>query len=412
MDIRSNVETSLRGWLERPGTLLLDDAGAGPGHARLYTAPERMIEAHRPEQVVPALAALDAAVAAGFHVAGYLSFEAGMVLAGLPPRERWPGLPLVWFGVYRAPHRLGPEAVDRLAEAGEGFRLSGGRFAYEPAAYRAKVEAVRALIREGDVYQVNLTGMYRFRFEGSARALYATLRRRQPVRYGAFLRLPGTCVLSRSPELFFERYDEQVRTRPMKGTIRRGRDAAEDAALAEQLRRDAKSRAENLMIVDLLRNDLSRCCVPGSVRVPALFTTETYPTLIQMTSTVEGTLRPGTGYADLFQALFPCGSVTGAPKHRALQRIRQLEPGPRGVYCGTIGYAAPGNEAVFNVAIRTLTLQGQQGAMGTGSGLVWDSRAEDEYAECLLKTRFLDAGDPDGDEAPGPVSRAGMAEAE
>ncbi|WP_228350459.1 aminodeoxychorismate synthase component I [Rhodocaloribacter litoris] len=378
--------------LLRPGTVLLDAPAPedGPARGLLFVDPVRVLSARTPAGVHRVLAGIDAAVARGLYVAGFLSYEAGYALerAAAPPQPP-AALPLAWFGVYRAPAVLGAGAVAALLDDRAPYRVSDGRFAYAPGAYARRVAAVRALIREGDVYQINLTGPYRFRFEGSARAFYAACRRRQPVRYGAWIRLAEALVLSCSPELFFERRGDLVRTRPMKGTIRRGRTADEDEALRQRLRHDEKSRAENLMIVDLLRNDLSRCCLPGSVRVPALFTIETYPTLIQMTSTVEGTLRPGTGYAGLFRALFPCGSVTGAPKLRAMQHIRTLEPGPRGVYCGAIGYAAPGDEAVFNVAIRTITLRGDAGVMGTGSGIVWDSNAEDEYAECLLKTRFL-----------------------
>jgi para-aminobenzoate synthetase/4-amino-4-deoxychorismate lyase len=241
------------------------------------------------------------------------------------------------------------------------------------------------------VYQINLTAPVRFRFEGEPLALYRRMRRRQPVPYGAFLNLgDGRRVLSASPELFFRRDGARVWTRPMKGTVRRGASPEEDQRLRRALAADEKNRAENVMIVDLLRNDLSVCCEPDSVRVPELFSVEPYETVSQMTSTVEGRLKPDTGYADLFRALFPCGSVTGAPKLRAMRRIRRLEKEPRGVYCGAVGFAGP-REAAFNVAIRTVELAGAEGRMGIGSGVVWDSDPDTEYEECLLKAAFLNS---------------------
>ena len=212
--------------------------------------------------------------------------------------------------------------------------------------------------------------------------------------YGAFLNLGGEQVLSFSPELFFRVDDRRITTRPMKGTTHRSSTPAEDDYLAEALLNDEKNRAENLMIVDLLRNDLSRVSEAGSVRVPELFTIERYETVTQMTSTVQGTLKPEVGLSDVLRALFPCGSVTGAPKIRAMQRIRELEKGPRGVYCGAIGYAGPGGKVAFSVPIRTAVLrEGEEGMiegeLGVGSGVVWDSEVGTEYEECLLKARFL-----------------------
>jgi para-aminobenzoate synthetase/4-amino-4-deoxychorismate lyase len=247
---------------------------------------------------------------------------------------------------------------------------------------------VRRHIQRGDVYQINYTAPVRFRAPGDPRLLYRRLRRRQHVPYGAYLNLGDRQILSCSPELFFRRDGERVVTRPMKGTIRRGRTLEEDRALREELAADPKNRAENLMIVDLLRNDLSVCCRPGSVTVPALYTTESYDTVTQMTSTVEGRLRAGEGLSSVLRALFPCGSVTGAPKRRAMRLIRELESAPRGVYCGAIGMAGP-DTAVFSVAIRTAVIEGGEGAMGVGSGIVWDSESTAEYEECQLKTQFL-----------------------
>jgi para-aminobenzoate synthetase / 4-amino-4-deoxychorismate lyase len=249
------------------------------------------------------------------------------------------------------------------------------------------------LIRAGDVYQLNFTFPLRFQVQGGAADLYAALRGRQPVDYGAFLHCdPGCMVLSFSPELFFQIDTEgsksRIVTRPMKGTARRGRTTAEDRAVSEWLRGDAKNRSENVMIVDLLRNDLGRLCEYGTVRVDELFAVERHPSLWQMTSTVSGDLRSGVSIRETFRALLPSGSVTGAPKVHAMQLLAQLEDEPRGVYTGSIGYFSR-QRSVFNVAIRTVELNGGSGRMGVGSGIVIDSVAEDEFHECALKAQFL-----------------------
>jgi para-aminobenzoate synthetase/4-amino-4-deoxychorismate lyase len=211
----------------------------------------------------------------------------------------------------------------------------------------------------------------------------------QPVQYSAFLHGENWQILSFSPELFFRLKDHRIVTRPMKGTARRGADLMEDENIAHWLQNDLKNRSENVMIVDLMRNDLGRICEYGSVRVDRLFAVEKYETLFQMTSEVSGTLRPGVRSSDIFASLFPCGSVTGAPKHRTMEIIQELEGGPRGVYTGAIGFFSPAREAVFSVPIRTVVLENNRGAMGVGSGIVIDSRAEEEYRECLLKFEFL-----------------------
>ena len=374
--------------LRHPGTVWLDTAqpDAVNRHGWLFADPVRVLTAHTAADVPPLLDALDAALADGYFVAGYLSYEAGYALG--PFESPTDGARLGWFGVY-AERQAVPHTWLASLSAEADFSLENARFGLSRETYTEKIEQVRHHIQEGDVYQINFTGSLDFTFAGDPLALYQALRRKQQVAYGAVLHTGEQHLLCLSPELFFRRDGRQIVTRPMKGTVRRGRTLDEDAVLQAWLAADEKSRAENLMIVDLLRNDLSVVCEPGSVSVPALFTVEPYETLFQMTSTVTGTLREGVRYADLFRALFPCGSVTGAPKIRAMQLIRALEAGPRGVYCGAIGFAGPAEEAVFNVAIRTLALANGQGRMGTGSGIVWDSHADAEYDECLLKARFL-----------------------
>ncbi len=372
-----------------PGTVLLDTtrSDAENRETLCFTAPERVLAAHTPAEVPPLLKALDAALDGGCWAAGYLAYEAGCAFADVarvPPTE----LPLAWFGLYRPPDVYPPGVLPWERPNGPSG-LHDVRFGIDRTRYLEAIGAIKAHIHAGDVYQINFTDKVHFALEGAPLDLYRRLRRRQPVPYGAFLQVGETSVLSLSPELFFRRNGRRIVARPMKGTVRRGRTLGEDERLRRELAADAKSRAENLMIVDLLRNDLSVCCVPGTVRVPRRFEVEPYETVNQMTSTVEGELREGVGYAELLRALFPCGSVTGAPKRRAMQRIQELERDPRGVYCGAIGYLSPDRRAVFNVAIRTVVVREGRGMMGTGSGVVWDSDAEAEYDECLLKARFL-----------------------
>ena len=266
------------------------------------------------------------------------------------------------------------------------------------ADYLAAVARIQDYIGAGDCYQVNFTFPLHFTPFGHPLALYAALRRRQPTSLGGLVLAPQATILSLSPELFVERQGARLITRPMKGTAPRGRDAAEDEARRAGLAASAKDRAENVMIVDLLRNDLGRLAPPGSVRVEELFRIETYPTLFQMTSSVVADLaenQPGADFAAVLRALFPCGSITGAPKVRAMQIIQELEVGPRGLYTGSLGWVAPEGDFRLNVAIRTLELAADgSGRLGVGSGIVIDSEPVREYRECLLKASFLTDLDP------------------
>ncbi len=360
-------------------------AGQAQEGACLFAAPRRMIVAGKAGEVPGALAALDVARQGGAWLAGYASYELGYALEPrlaplMPARRR---LPLLAFGIYDAP----APAPDLPAPSGV---LSDLRPRWNAARYGRAFATVHDYIGAGDIYQANLT----FPLDGSASgdpaAIYAALAAAQPVRFGALVRQPGLPdILSRSPELFF-RTDAggRIETRPMKGTQPRSDDAAEDARRRIFLSSDEKNRAENLMIVDLLRNDLSRVCIPGSVTVPELFTIESYRTVHQMTSLIAGQMVPGTGLAAIFAALFPCGSITGAPKLRAMQILRDLEPEARDIYCGSIGWAAPDGRAEFNVGIRTLMLEAERATLNVGGGVVHDSTAEAEYEEALWKTRF------------------------
>lgn len=389
--------------LTRPGTILLDSArpDAENQWSWCFTAPERVLTAATAAEVQDLIGELQAVTARGQYVAGYLAYEAGYSFVDLDLPEQVEE-PLAWFGVYDAPHRLAPADVEMGLNALEAeTAVRNVQLDVSKGEYTDAIDNIRRHIGRGNVYQINYTAPLRFRVEGDPRALYRHLRARQRVPFAACLNLGDRQILSLSPELFLRRDGDRVVTRPMKGTIRRGRTLEEDRELQQQLASDPKNRAENLMIVDLLRNDLSVCCRPGSVTVPSLYETETYPSVTQMTSTVEGRLRDHAGLGDLLRALFPCGSVTGAPKRRAMRIIRELESAPRDVYCGAIGMAGPDDTAVFNVAIRTVVVDDEDGEMGVGSGIVWDSEPTAEYEECALKGAFLtgDATTPQDEES-------------
>ncbi|GAW32992.1 aminodeoxychorismate synthase component 1 [Roseovarius sp. A-2] len=361
----------------------------GPtGAACQFAQAERLIVAHEVEDVPAALAAMDAARAAGHWLAGFASYELGhafepRLAATLPSRRR---LPLLQFGVFDAPQVAAPLSPGPA-------QLSDMRPDWDARRYRQAFRIVHDYICAGDIYQANLTFPIRMQVTGTTQALYAALSRIQPVRHGVLIEAEGLpSILSRSPELFF-RIDATggIETRPMKGTQPRSTDAMEDARRRFFLQSDEKNRAENLMIVDLLRNDISRVSVPGSVRVPELFSVESYETVHQMTSLISADLAPGATLSDILRALFPCGSITGAPKLRAMQILADLEGTAREIYCGSIGWAAPDGRAEFNVAIRTLLLEQGQATLNVGGGVVYDSTAEGEYEEALWKARFARA---------------------
>jgi para-aminobenzoate synthetase component 1 len=358
----------------------------GPdGVAAAFEAPTRLITAFDAEEVPRALDALDAAREGGAWLAGFASYELGYALeprlAPLMPRRR--RVPLLQFGVYGAPGRVPPLPQSSAV-------LAEFTAAWDEARYVEAFQAVHDHIGAGDIYQANLTFPARMTTTARPEALYAALARLQPVRFGAFVRAQGLpAILSRSPELFFSTDGAGgIETRPMKGTQPRSDDPAEDARRRDFLRTDEKNRAENLMIVDLLRNDISRICEPGSVKVPDLFRVETYTTLHQMISRITGRVVPGTQLSDIFRALFPCGSITGAPKLRAMQIIAGQEAGARDIYCGTIGWAAPDGRSEFNVAIRTLLADRGEITLNMGGGVVYDSTGPSEYEEALWKARF------------------------
>ena len=366
------------------------DAPGGPGGGRSFVFRGRrsMLRADRLNDVLPVLRAVDRAAAGGLHAAGFVAYEAAPAFDPAftthPPDPR---LPLAWFALYESRDDVRPA----FAAAGGRAEIGAWRMDVSRAGYLARVERIRGLIAAGDTYQTNLTVRLRAPFSGDPVALYERLCLAQRSDFCAFLDVGGgRTIVSASPELFFRARGRELELRPMKGTRPRGRWPAEDRALAAELAGSAKDRAENLMIVDLLRNDAGRVAEFGSVRVERLFEVERYETVHQMTSTLRARLRPDADLADVFRALFPCGSVTGAPKVRTMEIIRELETGPRGVYCGAIGFVSPG-EAVFSVGIRTLLLDAAAGQaeLGVGSGITYDSDPAAEYRECRAKAAFV-----------------------
>ncbi len=370
--------------------VLLDDARIGKASpARLYRDPLEILTA---TDAASLAALLDQMASGRAHWAGFLTYEAGLLLEDrLADRLRPPGLPLAWFARFEGFEEIAPQDVPALLPDASGAWAGVPRPRIDRAGYDAALARVQTLISAGDIYQANLTIRAEVSTAGHPLALYAGLRKRAKAGFGGVVWTGTDWLLSLSPELFFALQDGKVTTKPMKGTSTRGATPDEDAALIDRLQSDPKQRAENLMIVDLLRNDLSRVAEPGSVDVPQLFTVESYPTVHQMISTVTARLQPDKGAADLLRAIYPCGSITGAPKIRAMEVIDEVEATPRGIYTGSIGRIDQGGDAAFNVAIRTLHLPAGQSVatLGLGGGIVADSRVAEEWAECLAKGRFV-----------------------
>lgn len=368
--------------------LLLDDARFGDS-CICFSQPRRIIVAETLGEVATALEQIREGVESGLYAAGYLAYEAGLAFEPRLGRlEMDPGsLPLLWFGLFDAPAKLNFPAK----AADQGSTDTAISLQSNEAAYREAIEAILKLIQDGDCYQVNFTVDGILCSEMSPFEQLHKLRRAQRAGWGGMLSMGGRGLVSCSPELFFASDGNEIWTKPMKGTARRGGSDAEDQLLKQSLRASTKDRAENLMIVDLLRNDLSRIAVPGSVKVEELFEIETYPTVHQMTSCISARLRSGVHAVDVIRSLFPCGSITGAPKIRAMEIIAAAEQRTRGPYTGSMGFIAPDGSAAFNVLIRTLEYAdfNEPPHFGVGSGIVADSNPGLEWLECLTKTRFL-----------------------
>ncbi len=350
---------------------------------------DAVIAAYSPDEVAAALEQVEQAVATGRHAAGFVSYEAAAAINPELPVMEPTDLPLVWFGIFR--ERL--ECSAGADESGsDDCRVSTPELAIDRSTYLGVVDAIRELIAGGESYQVNFTTRQRFTLTGDPFSLYRRICRNQQAPFCAWLDIGTHRILSASPELFFSLDNSRITMKPMKGTAPRMPQSGDDLRQMNLLSQSAKDRAENLMIVDLVRNDLATIAETGSVSVTSLFDVETYPTVHQMTSTVTARIGPEVGLSAIFRALFPCGSVTGAPKRRTMEIIKRLEGVQRGLYCGAIGYMSPGREAVFSVAIRTAVMEAATGQteIGIGSGITWDSDPESEFLECLTKSAFID----------------------
>lgn len=383
---------------DRPFVLLDDARVDGAVPARLYQAPVGIVEARTVAEIKPALDRLRAARHRGLHAAGFMAYEVAAafepVLGVMPAGDG----PLLWFGLFERYDEIAPDDVPGLLPDPASGWAGVPKPDVDRAAYSHRFDRVHALIEAGDLYQANLSYRARVPVAGDSLAVYARLRANAKAGYGAVISTGTDWLLSLSPELFFALDGVKLTAKPMKGTARRGATPDEDRALATALGTDEKQRAENLMIVDLLRNDLSRVAIPASVAVPELFAVETYPTIHAMTSTVTATLSPGEDAIDVLAALFPCGSITGAPKIRAVEALAEIEASsaPRRSYTGAIGRLDANGSAMFNVAIRTLAIHGDDdhAMLGAGGGIVADSRESEEWDEALAKMDFVTAGAP------------------
>ena len=382
--------------LDSLGAVLIDDRDPRGGSNRtfVFTNPSKIITASTATQVDSALQELDQAIASGLFAAGYVAYEAGLVLDKLIEPRHPLHHPLIWLGVYEGCQEFDSQTLD-IGDTGHVDDIQHFSLNISDEEYLDCVHQIQKHIAAGDTYQVNYTCKLVFDHYAPARHLFARLRKAHPVGYSAFINTGECEIMSFSPELFLRRTGNRLLTRPMKGTTRRGRYCEEDERIARTLALDQKNRAENIMIVDLMRNDLGRVSEFGQVLVPEVFHVERYASVFQMTSDVEGTLRQGTTTSDIIRATFPPGSITGAPKIRSMEIINELEHEPRGVYCGCIGMFHPGGDFMLNVAIRTVLQRNGRCELGLGSGIVTDSDPNAELEETLLKGSFVTASRPD-----------------
>lgn len=352
---------------------------------KAFKDPVEVLQTERLEDIPAIMEAIEAAIDKGFYVAGYLSYEAAPAFNPAMKVKGSTEMPLVWFGIFDQVH------IQREEFPEKPYQVSEWRMASSKSLYKEGISRIKTAIEEGHTYQVNYTERLHADFTGSARSFYRQLARNQQADYGAYLDLGKHRILSASPELFFRIKDGTIEAKPMKGTAKRGRTLAEDKVKSEKLLASEKEQAENLMIVDLLRNDMSRLAKKGTVHVSDLYKVETYPTVHQLTSTVKAELQDALTVLDWFKALFPCGSITGAPKVSTMEYIAALEQTSRDVYCGAIGFITPEKEAIFNVPIRTVVIdtEKQTARYGVGGGITWDSTSEGEYQELVVKAEVL-----------------------
>jgi para-aminobenzoate synthetase / 4-amino-4-deoxychorismate lyase len=349
----------------------------------LFSCPEFIISCFDPSLLASSFKDMELALSRGYYLAGFLSYEAGYSFEKKLAKSKLYDFPLLYLGAYKAPFK-GKAKFSKLSSVNlpENLRLN-----IKPDKYCLNINTIRDYIAKGDVYQITYCIKLLFDFSGSAFSLYSRLLKEQPVPYPAYIQTGQFQILSLSPELFIKKKSTQMVTKPMKGTWPRGGGLFSDLFSPLRLKYDSKNRAENVMIADLLRNDLGK--LGQNIRAPSLFEVDRYKTLCQMTSTVTAKVDKDISVYKIFSSLFPSGSVTGAPKISAMEIISQLEQEERKIYTGAIGYITPGKDMFFNIPIRTLLIQGTQGEMGIGGGIVWDSTPAGEWSEGLLKAKFF-----------------------
>ena len=386
----SDVRKSWKGLRSAPGLAIMQKTDwTGQSSWLLFENPVEILVARKPGEVVQTLEQVEAAVSSGRSAAGFISYEAAPAFDAALVTRKEGRTPLLWFGIYDQATELEPPS-DAPAHTRPAADWTPS---LTKAAYERSVEVIKQLIASGDTYQVNYSFRLRSPMHDDALAYFHSLCLAQRAKYSAYVDTGTAAICSSSPELFFRLDGHDILCKPMKGTAPRGMSWSEDCRIAEELKASAKNRAENVMIVDMIRNDLGRIASTGTVQVQSLFDVERYPTLFQLTSTVNA--QTDARLPEIFQALFPCASITGAPKVRTMQIIRDLEASPRGIYTGCIGFMLPDRRAQFNVAIRTVYLERSEemAEYGTGGGVVWDSVASQEYDECCTKALVL-ASDP------------------
>ena len=356
-----------------------------------FSDPVAIFETQELSQVAFVFEQVEQAIKDGFYAAGYVSYEAAPAFRPEMNVQSAGDMPLIWFGIFKEPQK-----TPIVSNASSSYQVSNWQLASSPEQYKQGIKKIKKAIEDGHTYQVNYTERLSAKFTGDDLAFYHQLARNQQADYGAYLNLGRFRLLSASPELFFKVQQGKLIAKPMKGTAPRGRTTQEDQHYINALVSSEKEQAENLMIVDLLRNDMSRLAKKGTVKADPLFTVETYPTVHQLTSTVTADLKDNTTIWDWFVALFPCGSITGAPKISTMTYIAALEQTPREVYCGAIGFITPEKEAVFNVPIRTVILDQEKALAryGVGGGITWDSTSDGEYQELQTKAQVLTAQRP------------------
>ncbi|CQR46472.1 Aminodeoxychorismate synthase component 1 [Paraliobacillus sp. PM-2] len=356
-------------------------------HSIFFGNPIDVYQSTDINQVIPILKKVEKAINDGYYAAGFVSYEAAPAFDhNYKVVCTKSDFPLIYFAIFNEPE---PNKSCAFTES-ESYHVSDWSFISNYKQYDKGIKAIKRAIKNGDTYQVNYTTQMEADFSGDPYTLYQQLKYNQKAGYSAYMELDNYQILSASPELFFQVQNGKIITKPMKGTSRRGRFFQEDECLKQQLYESEKERAENLMIVDLLRNDLGKIAKLGSVKVTKQLEIESYPTVHQMTSTITADLNTHR-IIDWFQALFPCGSITGAPKMKTMEYIAALEQNPRGVYCGAIGYFTPKQEAIFNVPIRTVVIdkRTKKATYGVGSGVTWDSKVKNEYEELKTKAKLL-----------------------